>query len=426
MVDGVTGSRLGRRAGAGVAVLLRLGLPVAAFWVLSALLGLADYENGLERAVALLVLAAGLVLLPLSAGPTSRRVWLGSAVALGVLAVVLAGARVHQVQQAVAEDRVPTVDIATTTIASVELRDSGQDPYTSRIDAFGDQVRPGGTGFDHFAGFKYGPVMTWLYTPGVRGGGGSGYFVTSLAALLLLALACAAWAFRASGVVAAAGAAALMLSTAFVDGELFRVGVNDAVPMALVVAAFAARSRGGGVLAGVLLGLSFGAKLFPAALLAVPLLLAARSGRWRLVAAAAAVSALVYVPVLVRAPREVVANLVLFNLVRPGDRTGLLDGVPDALQSPLKAVLLLAVVLVLMTVGLTVPRDDDGRRAQAGLASLATLAAVLFCAQSPVLHRNYLLWIAPLFAVALAVKVWGAPPAPAVEASSEGPVTTPA
>ncbi len=384
-------------------VVLRVVLPLVGFWVATALVGLADYENGLERAVALGVGAVALAVLPSVSWPSRRAM----GVALCVLALCLGGYRVHQALDAVDEHRVPTIDIGTTTIAAVELLEQGQSPYTARIDAFGDQVRPGGVGLDHFAGYKYGPVMTLAYGPGVRSSGPSGYFVTSLVALLLLAGAVAWWAGNAGGPPAAAGAAALALSVAFTDNELFRGGVNDVVPMALVVGAFAARSRGQAAAAGVLLGLSFGAKVFPAALLALPLLLAVRTKRPTFVLSAVVVSLAAYLPPLLKDPREVVSNLLLFNLDRPGDRTGLLDGIPEHLRGAAKALLVVGIVLTVLAVARLVPAAADRRAAQALLASLSAVAMALFYGQSPVLHRNWLFWIAPFFAVAIALKAWG-------------------
>ena len=385
-------------------LLLRIVLPLVGFWAFTALVGLADYENGLERAVSLLAATIGLCLLAPRALP-SRRIVL---VTLAIAALCLTGYRAHQAQSAVEAGRSPTIDIGTTTIAAVEATAAGRSPYVERMDFFGDQARPGGTGWDHFAGFKYGPVMTAVYAPGVLSAGAGGYFVTSLLSLVALAAVSGWWAVRSAGRTAGAGAAALVLSTAFIDGELFHAGVNDVVPMALLVGAFAARARGNGLVAGVLLGLSFGAKTFPAALLALPLLLGARTRRLELAVTATAVGFFAYLPALLQAPREVVSNLLLFNLSRPGDRTGLLDGLPEGLRPAARLLTVALIVLVLYVLALVVREDAGLRPRQAAVASVAALALALSFAGSPVLHRNWLFWIVPLIAVSVAVKAWGA------------------
>lgn len=382
---------------------LLLVLPLLGFWAATALVGLADYENGLERSLTLLVAGAGAVLLPYAHVPW-RRLLAG---ALVLVLLCLVGYRWHQAGSASEQARVPTIDIGTTTIAAVELIRAGRDPYVERIDALGDAFSPNGTGLRHFGGYKYGPVMTAVYLPGVRSAGTGGYFLTSAVALLLLAAAAGLWAQAAGGTAAGLGAAALLLSVAFIDGELFYAGVNDVVPMAFVVGAFAARARGAGVTAGVLLGLSFGAKIFPAALLALPLLLCVRPQRLRLAVAASAVGALAYLAPLLRAPRELLGNLVVFNLSRPGDRTGLQDGIREGLRPYVKLALLALLVLVLVLVAQAAARSASSRRLQAHVAALTACAVALFYAGSPVLHRNWLFWIVPFFAVTLALRAWG-------------------
>src|SRR3954449_7327123 len=73
-------------------LLLRAVLPFAGFWALLALLGVADYDHGRERAIGLLVASLGVVALPRVPVPPSRVV----AVVLVVAAVLLAGYRTRQ------------------------------------------------------------------------------------------------------------------------------------------------------------------------------------------------------------------------------------------------------------------------------------------------------------------------------------------
>ncbi|MCU1673131.1 MAG: hypothetical protein JWN77_1244, partial [Frankiales bacterium] len=170
---------------AGRELLLRALLPFAGVWVLVGLLGVADYEHGRERAVGLLVTGLALTVLPARRLASTRLVGGVLLVAL----VLLVGYRGWQAEQARRDGAAPTIDIGQTTIASVQLVREAKDPYTERIDYYGDQSRPGGTGFSHFAGFKYGPVMTAAYYPGVRSGGNGGYYLTTALALLLCAAA---------------------------------------------------------------------------------------------------------------------------------------------------------------------------------------------------------------------------------------------
>lgn len=145
----------------------------------------------------------------------------------------------------------------------------------------------------------------------------------------------------------------------------------------------------------------------PAGLLALPLLLAARTRRGELALTAAAASVAVYLPVLLRSPREVVGNLLLFNLSRPGDRTGLLDGLSPERQQLVKALVAALVVLALAVLARQVRRAVDPGAVQGDVACTAAVVVALLYAASPVIHRNWLFWIVPFLAVGLAVKSWG-------------------
>ena len=380
-----------------------LVLPLLALWAASAALAIGFYGNGLERAGGLLAACGGVLLLRRQGFPGRQAAVAGTVLVL--LLTTLVGLRTAQALDAVREDRVPTVDVGTTTVEAVRLLDRGEDPYTARLDAQGEAVRPGGEGLDHVGGYKYGPVMTLVYGPGVRAADEAGYFVTSLVALLALAAAAAACALRAAGPVAGVGAACLVLAGAFLDLELFQAGVNDVVPMALATAAVAARARGGWLLPGLLVGLSAGGKLLPAGLVALVLVAASVHGRWRLLLTAVGTALACYLPPLLTSPQELVGNLVLFNLVRDGDGTGLLDALPSPWRGAAQAAMLLAALGVVVVLG----RCARGRQSvDAGtVAGAGALATALLLLGGPVLHRNYFFWVLPLVAVALAARCWG-------------------
>ncbi len=145
------------------------------------------------------------------------------------------------------------------------------------------------------------------------------------------------------------------------------------------------------LLSGAALGLSLSAKPLPGALL---LLLLPGTVRALPFAAGVLVGLLPYVPDLLATPRELVANLVLFNLERPGDSTGAGAELPGALAAlpQLAGALLVAAVVVAY---------HRGRRSTRDLAVAAALVATLFLAGGKLIHRNYLLWWLPLAAVAL-------------------------
>lgn len=368
--------------------------PVAAFWLFTVGVFMADRGDALERIAMIAVGVTGLFLL-------STRVPITKAllVTLGAVLALLSVLRFAQVLEAVQEGRAPDIDIATTTIDSVELQSEGENPYTALIDPIGHQVDPTGTGFRYFGGFKYGPAMTWVYTPGVLARGAAGFYITNFALLMLTAGAAAWWASRA-GRAPALGAAALTLAPGLWHHDLFAKGSNDIAPVALVMLAFAFRAHGLAIPAAIALGLSFGTKPLPALLFALPLILMGEK-RWRVAVVAGATTFFCYLPALIRSPQELIAGLVMFNAARPPDNTSILEGAPQPL--------VLVAVAVSLVAGLVLPVAWDalrGRWTARYAALIASAALAVSFIGSRQVHRNYLVWLVPPMAVALAATIW--------------------
>lgn len=368
---------------------------------------MADRGDALERIGMIVVGVTGLVLLRVRVPVTKVLL-----VTLGVVLALLSMLRFAQVLEAVQEGRAPDIDIATTTIDSVELQRDGENPYTTLIDPIGYQVDPTGTGLRYYGGFKYGPAMTWVYTPGVLARGAGGFYITNFALLMLAAGAAAWWALRA-GRAATLGAAALTLAPGLWHHDLFSKGSNDIAPVALAMLGFAFRAHGLAIPAAIALGLSFGTKPLPALLFALPLIFMGEK-RWRVTVVAGVTTLLCYLPALIRSPQELIAGLVMFNAARPPDDTSLLEGAPQPL--------VLLAVAVSLVAGLAVPALWDALRSRwtarwtAVVASAALAASFLGSRQ---VHRNYLVWLVPTMAVALAAAVWG------TEESDQGPPNVP-
>jgi hypothetical protein len=399
-------------AAAGQVRIVALGvlLPLVTFSLGFFALAWADWDRGVQRA---LMLGGLLALLAAFRERESRPLpglWSALAAALGLLCAW----RLVQAGAVVLDARMPTVDIGQTTIQAVELWARGLSPYQLFIDRLGARENPGGTGFHFYGGFKYGPMMIWAYAPGVLGAGVAGYYATTAVAFGLMAAAAGLWAADRDGSggspAAGLGAALLVLVPGFVHQELFQAGVNDAVPVALGVLAFAARSRSRPLLSAVLIGASVGAKLLPGLLLAVPLLLAppaadARAGRgerWQALAVAAGVAVACYLPSLLTSPRELIAGLVLFQLSRRPDSTSLAFFLPPDARLVLSGVTALAIGFLLWR-HLRSPRPAT----PATTAALVSRTLVLLFLGSGIVHRNYLLWVLPFLAVATAGYLWG-------------------
>ncbi len=384
-------------------------LPLAAVLALVALVDYADWGEGPTRAAGLALFAAGVAWVWRRPLPAAReRAWLVAALAVALLRLAPAAGGLSR------RGGAPN-DIGWTTVRAVETLARGRSPYAALVDPQRDLPRRE-PGLGWFMGYKYGPLVPRWYAPFLRAfGAPRGLYLANAVLLAAAALLAALLAARAGGLTAALAAAVVVLWPSFARFELFAQGVNDLLPTALALAALLAAAWGrrpsprpspsqgegdeapwarSGILAllsGAALGLSLSAKPLPGALL---LLLLPGTVRALPFAAGVLVGLLPYVPDLLATPRELVANLVLFNLERPGDSTGAGAELPAALAAlpQLAGALLVAAVVVAY---------HRGRRSTRDLAVAAALVATLFLAGGKLIHRNYLLWWLPLAAVAL-------------------------
>jgi hypothetical protein len=152
----------------------------------------------------------------------------------------------------------------------------------------------------------------------------------------------------------------------------------------------------------MLLGLSLAAKPLPGMLLALLLPRAAGVAPRPFVAALLATTALLYWPFFLWAPAEMTANLVLFAFLRPTNSSGLPRYLPDDLRW------LVGFVQLALCAALVAQFWRAERRDAAALLRSAVLLTIAFTALNKVVHGNYLLWLQPLLALALAGRPFGA------------------
>jgi hypothetical protein len=310
-------------------------------------------------------------------GPPRAAVW-----AVALLLALQAG-------YALKELRHPSlIDAATTTLAAQAVLRDGGDPYAAPLDAMGRSD----TGEARFAGYKYLPLTFLGYLPLGAPLGERGIVLSNLA------LHCATvWLiFRlASALAGAAGgvfAALVYLALPLVPFQLFAKGVTDPVAVLPMLAALLLAERRG-FLAGLCLGLSLSAKLLPAAV-ALPCCLPAAPRARRAYVAGIALGLLPVLPFLVRAPKALIDNILVFNLARAPDSTSWLFTAP-----PLAAALAHgALALFALGVLAAVWRRAPGLAGRIGLGAMLCLAAIL---AGPAAHHNYQLWWLPLLAALL-------------------------
>jgi hypothetical protein len=290
-----------------------------------------------------------------------------------------------------------------------------------------------GPGFDFMDGFKYGPLAALAYMPFVHSLRERGLFSVNFACWLVQ--------FALLGLLARAAYPRvrsapwrswliLLLPSVIPNEQIFPSlkihalgGVfplvppeqhtlvleltqrcsNDIIPVVLVLGATLLAARGRSLGAGVLLGLSLAAKQLPGLLLCclLPRLQGVRP--LRLLAAAVATAAFVYLPFFVWAPREMFANLVLFSLLRPTNSSSIRGYIPAEYDGWVSLAQLVVVALVLGHFYWRSARDLPA------LLRSVTLLTIGFVALNKVVHGNYLLWLEPWLALVLG----GIPYAPA-------------
>jgi hypothetical protein len=284
-----------------------------------------------------------------------------------------------------------------------------------------------GPGFDFMDGYKYGPLSALVYAPVVHPWREQGLFALNFACwiaqvvlMLLLARAAfpaqpaAAWRGMLSYLLPLVLPLARWLPSLHVETfwgsfelappeqdtfvlELTRRCSNDIIPVVLSLAAVWLAARARSAAAGCILGLSLAAKPLPGLLVWLFLPGVTGVNARRLHLATIATATLCYLPVFIWSPRELIANLLLFSFLRPTNGSSIRPYLPPFLESCVSFLQLASVAWIAVRF-----YRQPAQRDLAGFLRASALATILFVALNKVVHGNYLLWIQPLIALALA------------------------
>jgi hypothetical protein len=235
-------------------------------------------------------------------------------------------------------------------------------------------------------GAKYGPVLIGAYWPFSLAFGPLGPAIVQLFLLPLLlgsvVLLADCHAEASDRFWSRMVAIVPLLVTPHVFLEMMVRANSDGLPVALGLLAWFAALRNRPKMAGLLLGLSVGAKTLPGLLL-VPVVLRF-SGRAWLVFSMATIA--IYLPFLVWDPRGFFDNLVLFNLLRDTDDTSLAHAFTPGFRTALGV--LGGLALCGLSAAVLLRKLSDW-------TYLWVAVAVVFVT-AKIFHNNYLLWWLPL------------------------------
>jgi hypothetical protein len=335
------------------------------------------------------ILAAGMAALPL----ILRAAGLRGTIALERLPTILTALCVllalNRLRMAVAYLHAPDMeDIGKTTLAAVHAVLSGHNPYATPLDPHPE--------YPDFPGYKYLPMMVAVFTPLGSVFDQAGLRLTNLILDALMSVAIMLSARKIGRPLAGLLAVAAYLMLPVLPRDIYKHGVTDLAPvLPLVVALAISDTRLGR--AGLLIGLSVAAKLFPGLLMALCCLRRPHLGRYLL---GGIVGILPAVGFYLWAPADFTRNVFLFILSRPIDETSWMFGLPPVV--PLVAKLVYFLFLLSVLIHLTLATPTMARRC--GLIVLCIVGALL---TGPDAHNNYMIWWVPFFCILLGGLVSG-------------------
>jgi hypothetical protein len=354
-------------------------------WIVTRLIDFFDWEQGVWRALMLLVVLIATPLLLRRVGtslpPISQRLtrWL-----TWIWVILLIW---HCVTFALHLSEPKIEDSATATLNAGTAMLHGGNPYTLSIDP--EETASGVS----VSGYKYAPLMPAFFMPLGLVLGDRGILVTNFLLDLAVTVLVMVLAKRISqNQTVALYAGVLYLQVSLVVQELYIEGdIDQAVVVPLLLALLWFERRPGW--AGLAVGLSISTKLFPGVLFILCCLPGARRWRYSLGLLIGILPILFF---LVESPQAFWLNIVQFISQRGTDSTSWLDGLPPLVGLLARAVSLC--ILLPMAIYLWVRRPTLLSRCAIGV-----MMVILVNLSSPVTHRNYMLWWIPLFAVVLGV-----------------------
>ncbi len=277
-------------------------------------------------------------------------------------------------------------DIGRTTIAAIHAVLAGQNPYAAPIDLHPE--------YPDFPGYKYLPMMMAAYAPLASVLGETGLRLMNLLLDAGVSAAIFLSARRIGGREAGLLALAAWLMLPVLPRDIYKHGVTDLAPvLPLVMALLLAETRLGR--AGLLIGLSVAAKLFPGLLMALCCLRRRHIGFYFLGGIAGILPAVAF---YLWDPADFTRNVLMFILSRPIDITSWMHGMPSIVPTLAKLVYFLFLLAVLVYLAL---RTASFTR-RCGLTVLSVVGALL---TGPDAHNNYMIWWVPFFCILLGALV---------------------
>jgi hypothetical protein len=331
--------------------------------------------------------AAGLAATPLILRATGLRSQIALDRLPALLTILCIALALNRLRMAFGYLHAPDMeDIGKTTIAAVHTVFSGRNPYATPLDRHPE--------YPEFPGYKYLPMMIAVYAPLGSLFDQTGLRLTNLGLDLLMTVTILLSARRIGGRVAGLLAVSAYLMLPVLPRDIYKHGVTDLAPvLPLVVALSLSGTRLGR--AGLLIGLSVAAKLFPGLLVALCCLRRPRLGYYLICGIVGILPAVAF---YFWGPEDFTRNVFLFILSRPLDETSWMFGMAPLVPMVAKLVYFLFLLAVLIHLVTATP----GMVRRCGLIVLCIVGALL---TGPDAHNNYMIWWVPFFCILLGVQL---------------------
>jgi hypothetical protein len=275
-------------------------------------------------------------------------------------------------------------DIAEATMAAGERILKGEEVYVHIKEGPADDASMKAS----YRGFVYNPMMAIAYLPLGHCFGARGVLFTNLVLDLAAAMLIFLIGSQLGTIAGGLCGLCVYLMLPLVPFELYVQGVTDLAAVVPLIAGLALFRRYPSW-AGLCIGLSISVKLFPGAFL---LLCFAQRGQLRRYTVGVALGLVPTLCFLALGPSAFVESTLLFCLQRTSDSTSWLHGLPNAVQTVAGV---LSLVFLIGSGGLLCWWQGVATR-RCAFSILIIIGSLL---SAPVVHRNYMLWWLPFFAV---------------------------
>jgi len=261
-------------------------------------------------------------------------------------------------------------------------------PYATKTDQDVD--------VEEFAGYKYMPLMFFIYAPLSIPLGKTGIFFTNIIfyiGTLIISLLLIKKVYKSKYVIKKY--IFFFLACYILTFELFYQGVNDIIPIFFILCSILFFVKSKKILSGIFLGLSISTKIFPGIFLLIMFLL---GKKFRSALSSLAVIAIAVIPFLLWNFLAFFVNIIYFNVIRLPNPSSIFYFMPYFIQK-------IWIFVLILILGFLFYRWYISDKSVHNIIYYFIMISTTFLLMNKVTHRNYLIWVLPFFFIFISKKV---------------------